>query len=106
MSLAVLLEPEYQPLNHRCVVRVTTSYWHDKRGLHLKRSLTFLRRQCEGFNILEEDAGGMGVDEVVSRIVNLNQCEDGVYEVIPCNHSTDWETGHVDDYDYKLVPCT
>ena len=89
--------------NNRCVIRVKTTMWTDKRGLHIKKSLTFLRRQCEGFNVLEEDAGMAGADDVLPRILNLDQCEDGIYEVVTCNESRDWETGYVDGYDYQLV---
>ena len=87
----------------RCTVRVKTTAWADKRGLHTKKSLTFLRRQCEGFNILAEDADAIGAEEVLPRIVNLGEVEDGIYEVVVCNESHDYETGYVDDYDYRLV---
>ena len=87
----------------RCTVRVKTTVWADKRGLHTKKSLTFLRRQCEGFNILAEDADAIGAEEVLSRIVNLGEVEDGIYEVVACNESHDYETRYVDDYDYRLV---
>ena len=87
----------------RCTVRVKTTAWADKRGLHTKKSLTFLRRQCEGFNILAEDADAIGAEEVLPRIVNLGEVEDGIYEVVACNESHDYETGYVDDYDYRLV---
>ena len=87
----------------RCTVRVRTTVWTDKRGLHTEKSLTFLRRQCEGFNALAEDASAIGVEEVLSRILNLGEVEDGIYEVVVCNESHDYETGYVDDYDYRLV---
>jgi hypothetical protein len=89
---------------NRCVVRVKTTTWADRRGLHTKKSLTFLRRQCEGFNLLEEDAEAIGAEDVVPRIMNLDECEDGIYDVVTCNESRDYETGHIDDYDYMLVP--
>ena len=69
----------------------------------MKKSLKFLRRQCEGFNILEEDSGAIGAEEVLSRILNLWDVEDGIYEVMTCNESHNYETGYVDDYDYRLV---
>ena len=87
----------------RCTVRVKTTVWADKRGLHTKKSLTFLRRQCEGFNVLAEDASAIGAGEVLPRILNLGEVEDGIYEVVVCNESRDYETGYVDDYDYRLV---
>jgi hypothetical protein len=88
----------------RCVVRVQTSAWGDKRGVHIKKSLTYLRRQCIGFNVLEEDVSAIGAEDVVSRIINLDKCKDGMYQVVACNERRDWETGYVDDYDLKLVP--
>ena len=87
----------------RCTVRVKTTAWADERGLHTKKSLTFLRRRCEGFNVLAEDASAIGAEEVLLRILNLGEVEDGIYEVAVCNKSHDYETGYVDDYDYRLV---
>ena len=89
----------------KCVVRVKTTVWSDKRGLHTKRSLTFLRRRCEGVNILEEDVGAIGAEEVTSRIPNLWEVKDGVYTLVTCNDRRDYETGYIEDYDYKLVSC-
>ena len=66
----------------RCTVRVKTTVWADKRGLHMKKSLMFLRRQCEGFNVLAEDASATGAEEVFPRILNLGEVEDGIYEVV------------------------
>jgi hypothetical protein len=28
-----------------------------------------------------------------------------VYGVVICDESRDWETGYVDDYNYRLVPA-
>jgi len=86
-----------------CTVRLTTSMWKNERGLHFKKSLTYLKRQCAGFNILEEDTCSIGAEEVVPRIINLLDVPDGIYQVATCNESKDWETGFVDDYDYLLV---
>lgn len=89
---------------NRCVIRLRTSTWRSDQGLHSKRDLIFLRRQCTGFNVLEEDAHAVGSDEVIHRIANLTECKDGIYEVRTCNESKDWETGCIDDYDFNLVP--
>ena len=89
---------------HRCVVRLRTTAWDDKNSIHIKRSLTFLRRQCKGWNILREDCLEVGADEVVDRITNLDQCNDGVYEVVACDQSKDWESGHIDDWNYRMIP--
>ena len=89
--------------NVRCIVRVQTSMWADKRGLHAKKSLIFLRRRCSGFNVLEEDTHTIGAEEVLPSVLNLYTVEDGVYEVKICNQLRDWETGNVEAYDYRLA---
>jgi len=45
----------------------------------------------------------IGADEVWPRILNLQECKDGLYEVKLCNEKRDWETGCIEDYDYRLV---
>ena len=88
-----------------CVVRLTTNFWGDNKGLYSKQGLTFLRRKSSGFQILEEDISMVGAEQVFPRITNLSECKDGIYKVITCNESHDWETPHIiDDYDYKLIP--
>ncbi len=87
-----------------CVVRLTTSQWNDKNGIYEKKSIRYLQRKCTGWNCIEEDISMIGADEVMPRIINLYECKDGIYEVIMCNEKKDWETGCIDDYDYKLIP--
>lgn len=88
----------------RVVVRIRTTAWSDRRGLYTKKALSFVRRQCEGHNYVEEDLSCMGAEETLQRITNLDACQDGLYEVAICNESRDWETGYVDDYGYELRP--
>lgn len=88
----------------RCVVRLTTSYWRSGSSIHQKKTLSVLKRQSVGFNIMDEDVSMAGADGFFKNIVNLDRCKDGVYLVSTCNESTDWETGLVDDYDYVLIP--
>lgn len=45
-----------------CVVKLTTTAWADKRGLHIKKSLTYLRRKCTGYNAIEEEVSATGAD--------------------------------------------
>jgi hypothetical protein len=89
---------------NQCVVRLTTTAWQDRRGVHLKKSLVFMRRKCIGFNILEEDAKMIGVAEVIGHIDNLDSCVDGVYEIGVCHKHHDRESGELADYDYRLWP--
>jgi hypothetical protein len=87
----------------RCIVRVSTHAWRDKKSLHYEKRISFLRRLSKLHEILDHDADMIGADEVIGKITNLNKVEDGIYEVITTNESRDWETGTLDDYDYCLV---
>ncbi len=81
---------------HKVVVRLKTSAWADGKGIHIKRSLTYLRRKCVGFNGLEEDAIIDGAEQAIESIINLSDCKDGIYEVVASGYEDEWE--------YKLVP--
>ena len=96
-------EPDNDDIT-RCVVRLRRTAWHDARGCHLRTDLTFLKRHCAGYNILYEDAQNMGMDEVAKHLTGLNTLRDGIYKVVICNAKPDWETGYVEEYDYRLVP--
>lgn len=87
----------------KTVVRLVTSSWRSNKGIHIKKDIIFLRRQCEGYNVIEEDCSMIGSDEVYCRIINLDECQDGIYQIITCNESRDWESGDIADYDYKLL---
>ena len=91
-------------MDNRTIVKLSTEYYNTYRGVFFKKSLIYLRRQCEGFNILDEDCKNGGADLVINRIDNLNEVGDGVYQVATIDESVDWETGIVDDYNYKLIP--
>lgn len=92
--------------DHRVVVRLATEAWACKRGLNRIKRLRILRRQCSGHNFLEEEISQVGADEAMAMIINLDECDDGVYEVITVNESRDWESGIIDSYEFKLVPYT
>ena len=103
IKLADLLSVEPKQQNC-CVVRLSTDVWADKKGLYMKKRLSFLRRKSEGFNALEEEIDITGVEYVLPRILNFHECNDGIYEVVTCNESRDPETGYIDNYDYHLQP--
>lgn len=93
--------------DQRQVFRLRTNYWHSPQaGLVIQRSLKRLVRQSIGFAFLEEEVSMIGADLAARMLTNLNECPDGVYELVLCNQSTDWETGHLDGYDFKLIPFT
>lgn len=87
------------------MVRLSTSYWKDGRGCHMKRSLLILRRNCrgDGCGFLTEDIDCVGAAESMQRITNLMTAPDGIYLLNICNERRDWETGLIDDYDFILT---
>lgn len=102
-NAALAEDPEFNEPNI-AVVRLSTGWWCDNRGLHMRKDITFLQRRCAGFNILAEDLSAVGAEETAQRIVNLDLCEDGVYVVNTCNEQRDWEAGYIDEYDLRLDP--
>lgn len=103
-TLTPALTPALEQPAHICVVRLSTSYWTSARGMHQRKDLTYLRRQCQGFNILEEEAANVGAPDAVANIINIDACDDGVYQVVSCNEDVDFETGQVDSWNLKLIP--
>lgn len=91
-------------MNNKTVVKITTSYWYDKDGAYLKKSLKVLKRKSSGYNVLLEDCSMMGAEPVLTRMLNIDKVKDGIYEVTVTNISRDCETGYVDDWDLELVP--
>jgi hypothetical protein len=98
-----LLKDDNSEIKSRVVLRLSTSSWLDKRGFHVKKDLSFLKRECIGFNGLEHDAEVSGGD-VVGTIINLYDVPDGVYEAVVTNVSHDFESGLCDDWDWQLIP--
>lgn len=87
------------------VVRLKTSYYNSPRGIHVKTDIITLKRKTTAdWNILKEDADATGPEEVICRITNLYECQDGIYEVVTCNEHRDYWSGYIEDYDYKLIP--
>ena len=101
-----LFDMHTDEVQHRHVIRLRTSFWRDKTGIHMKRSLITLRRKSSGYSVIEDDADMAGADKILSKITNLSECVDGIYEVVLCNISHDFETGYADDWDYELIPFT
>lgn len=86
------------------VVRLKSTQYQSKRGMESRRTLNFLKRKCRGFNFLQNDVVEVGAEDVMRAITNLNTSDDGVYRVVICNEHRDWETGLIEDWEYKLIP--
>ena len=88
----------------KLVVRVRTSHYAKRNGLVQTKSVTVMRRMSQGHDFLGEDASMVGADLVMARITNLHEVDDGLYQVVTVNEGRDWETGYLEEWDYKLVP--
>lgn len=80
-----------------CVVKLVTEsfirgdiYFHGKVLRVMKRLTTY-------------DLLGDTVNSCIS-IIKVNDVPDGLYKLVACNLSRDWESGMIDDWDLKLVP--
>jgi len=92
-----------KPKENQSVVRLKTNVWCDSKGLHFRKDLQFLKRLSFGYQIIEEDASNIGALDTFQQIINIDECVDGIYEVVVCNESHDYESGYVDGYDLKLI---
>lgn len=91
-------------VDNQTVVKVQTSNYVSGGRLVTKRTISTLKKKSFGYNDLFDLVSEIGPDEAISMLVNLDVVPDGIYKVIMANVSTDFETGHVDDYDLKLIP--
>ena len=93
-------------MENKTVIKVVTSYFSTKRGVHFKKDFLYQKRRSVGYNILEEDSSATTPTDTLLNIINLLNVDDGLYEVIIVNVTTDYESGIVDGYEYKLIPYT
>lgn len=89
---------------NKTVIRLRTEMYCRGNSAFIKKSLTTLKKKSTGYNLLIDDIGHCDANEVLSRIVNLDECKDGLYILTTTNVSTDYWSGYVDDYDYILLP--
>lgn len=89
----------------RSVFRLRTNCWHDDNSIHIKRSLTRLKRLSSGgYEHLLDEAINIGAYDAIEMINNLSECKDGVYVAVFVEGYRDYETGILEDWEYKLVP--
>lgn len=91
-------------MENKTILRLRTLYWHDFGSLHIKKTLTVLKRKSSGINMILEDCQQIGAEETIPRINNLDSCVDGIYELVVDHVGRDWETGCIEDWDYTLIP--
>lgn len=84
-----------------CIVRVESNAWFDGRTLHAKKKFTVMRRKSTTHDLIKEESDMVGAEDALKAITDTLDIADGLYELKP-TYYTDYETGMVDDVDYKL----
>lgn len=98
------LKKNDNPPEFKIVVKIITSYWHNNLGVNSTKSIRFLKRKGIGYSLIQEECSNIGAEEVIEKLTNLKDVTDGIYEVVTIDLKYDWETGDVDDWNYKLIP--
>lgn len=89
-----------------CVVRLSTSMWDKNGAFYVQRCVKTLKRKSKqfGMDLIHEECSNVGAYDFHSLIINLDETPDGIYILKHVNISRDYESGHVDGYDFKLIP--
>lgn len=85
-----------------CVVRVGTEGFKRGDTYFYGRTIRVIKRKTE-YDLLHNDCQNVGIQEAIENIVNINKVDDGLYQLIMVNVSKDYETGHIDDFNFNLV---
>ncbi len=87
----------------RLKVKLTTDRYFSNNKYIVKKELYFYKKPNpkQLVDQFYDDISMTGFD--CERVINLDECIDGLYELIVCNISRDWESGWVDDWDWKLI---
>lgn len=88
---------------HVCVVRIIEERYQRGGSYFIGKSLRVLKKLTT-YDMLNDICSNIGIWDGIDTIINLDECGPGLYNMVVCNVSTDWETGCVDDWDYKLIP--
>lgn len=85
-----------------CVVRVGTEGFKRGDTYFYGRTIRVIKRKTE-YDLLHDYCQQVGIQEAIENILNINSVEDGLYQLLMCNISKDYETGYIDDFNFKLV---
>lgn len=96
-------EKEERPKSLVVKVRVKTEFYKGKDGsANYKKVVRPLVRQSEEGALMAFTDDITEMPERIRDIVNLFDVEDGYYDMVPINICHDWETGIIEDWEYKL----
>lgn len=108
--LELLLDAEVEVSKEQCkgvVFKADVQHCRTQRGVLFSIRLNKMKRMsCTGCAYcwwLDEDLSN--IDSEYWPIIDIEKAEHGkLYTIEMCNVGRDWESGHVDSWDLKLVP--
>jgi len=86
--------------NNRTIVRLKTKTFKRGNEYFYAKVLTTLKRKSKGHDLLNDEI--CEEIDLLSLIDNLQQVDDGVYELDYINMTEDWETGFCEPNGYIL----
>jgi hypothetical protein len=89
-------------VDNQDIVSIKTEYYKRGKRFYASKVITPIVSLSKGHTITDE-VNDYGL-AVLDLITNLYEVEDGYYQIVINNISRDYETGHIDDYDFKLYP--
>lgn len=89
--------------NPICVVKLETEAYKRGNKYFYGKSIRVIKSKTT-FDLLEEEVQNIGIVEGIENIINLHECDTGMYWLAACNISRDIESGYIDDWNLKLVP--
>lgn len=106
---ALLSGPDTEAKCRGIVYRADVQHCKTERGVMFSVRLNKMKRMscpgCERCAYLEDDLGE--IDPVHWPVIGIEKAEHGrLYTIDIVNISTDWESGHADAWDLKLIPVS
>ena len=94
-----------QPIDSTTVVKLETKYYKSGIRSYCSKSLRRLtKKSSNDYDLLNDEIGAIGVDEVLSSIENLFEVPDGEYYLVICEKVKCRETGECLHYTSILKP--
>ena len=96
-----LSKPEPTGNTKQTIVLLSTAMYQKGNKLVYSKELSLLKRKSNEW--LEWDYITQDIEDL-DLITNLFTVNDGIYQIVMTNAWKDYETGVIDNWDYKLIP--
>lgn len=90
------------------IVRVITNTYINSRGeLVIQKTIRQMRslsKAPNGYLAFEGELSEVGTDAIGTSLVGVEDLLDGLYRMVVAFEGRDWETGYVEEVEYKFEP--